>query len=93
MTTADDSEALQVEARAAAIEDLLTKSRQVADLTGVELGQLVHITESGSPFQPQFQASRAFAESAVAAPTLIMAGELTVVVTMQAVFEIQASGS
>ena len=91
--TIEDNEALQDEARAAAIEDLLTKSNQVANLTGVELGQLVHITESGAPVQVQFQAERSFAMGASAAPTPIMAGELTVVVTMQAVFEIQASGS
>ncbi len=91
--TIEDNEALQDEARAAAIEDLLAKSSQVANLTGVELGQLVFITESGGPVQPQFQAERAFAAPAMAAPTPIMAGELTVVVTMQAVFEIQASGS
>ena len=91
--TIEDNEALQDEARAAAINDLLTKSNQVASLTGVELGQLVHITESGGPVQVQFQAERAFAMAASAAPTPIMAGELTVVITMQAVFEIQASGS
>ena len=91
--TIEDSEALQDEARAAAIEDLLAKSRQVANLTGVELGQLVFITESGSPFQPQIQAERAFAVSAMSAPTPIMAGELNVVVTMQAMFAIQGSGS
>jgi uncharacterized protein YggE len=65
----------------------------VATLTGVELGQLVYITESGSPVQPQFRAELAFATSAAAAPTAISPGELTVVVTMQAMFEIQPSGS
>ena len=90
--TIEDNDALQGEARAAAIADLLAKSSQVASLTGVELGQLVFITESGSPFQPQFRAEAAFAVSA-AAPPPIMAGVLTVVVTMQAMFEIQASGS
>ena len=88
--TIEENEALQEEARAAAIEDLLAKSSQAANLTGVELGQLIFITESGGPVQAQFQAERAFAVSALAAPTPIMAGELTVVVTMQAVFEIQA---
>ena len=91
--TIEDDEALRDEARVAAIEDLLAKSRQVANLTGVGLGQLVFITESGGPVQAQFQAERAFAVSAMAAPTPIIAGELTVVVTMQAVFEIQGSGS
>ena len=91
--TIEDNNALQVEARAAAIADLLDKSGQVATLTGVELGQLVYITESGSPVQPQFRAELAFATSAAAAPTAISPGELTVVVTMQAMFEIQPSGS
>jgi uncharacterized protein YggE len=91
--TIEDNEALQDEARAAAIADLLDKSGQVATLTGVELGQLVYITESGSPVQPQFRAELAFATSAAAAPTAISPGELTVVVTMQAMFEIQPSGS
>ena len=91
--TVEDNEALQDEARAAAIEDLLEKSNQVAALTGVQLGQLVHITESGRLSQPQFRAEAAFGLSAAAAPTPILAGELTVVVTMQAVFEILPSGT
>ena len=91
--TIEDNEALKDEARAAAIEDLLAKSSQVAGLTGVGLGPLVYITESGGAVQPQFQAERAFGVSAMGAPTPIMAGELNVVVTMQAVFEIQGSGS
>ena len=91
--TIEDNEALQDEARTAAIADLLAKSSQVANLTGVELGQLVYITESGSPIQAQFRVESVFAQSASAAPTPIMAGELTVVVTMQAMFEILASGS
>ena len=77
----------------AAIDDLLAKSSQVADLSGVELGQLVYIIESGGPAQVQFASERAFAASAMANPTPILAGELNVVVTMQAIFEIQRSGS
>ena len=91
--TIEDNQSLQDKARAAAIEDLLAKSSQIANLTGVGLGQLVFITESGGPVQAQFESERAFAVSTLAAPTPIMAGELTVVVTIQAVFEIQASGS
>lgn len=91
--TIEDNKAMQDEARAAAIADLLDKSGQVATLTGVELGQLVYITESGRSVQVQFRAESDFAMSAAAAPTPISAGELTVVVTMQAMFEIQPSGS
>ena len=91
--TIEDNEALQDEARVAAIEDLLSKSAQVANLTGVKLGQLVHITESGSPFQVRIESAPSFAASDMSVQTPIMAGELTVVVTMQAVFEIQGPGS
>ncbi|PKB79841.1 MAG: hypothetical protein BZY88_11410 [SAR202 cluster bacterium Io17-Chloro-G9] len=89
----EDNETFQDEARAAAIADLLEKSSQVANLTGVELGQLVYITESGGPVQVQFESARALSAPAFAAPTPIMAGELNVVVTMQAMFAIQGSGS
>lgn len=91
--TIEDNEALQDEARVAAIEDLLSKSGQVANLTGVKLGQLVYITESGSPIHVRIESAPAFAASDMAVRTPIMAGELTVVVTMQAVFEIQGPGS
>ena len=91
--TIEDTEELQNQARALAIEDLLDKAAQVADLAGVELGQLVFITESGGrTVAPTFNTERvAFAQSA--APTPILAGELDVVVTVQAAFNIEGSGS
>ena len=85
----EDSTELQSEARAAAVEDLQAKARQVAALAGVELGPLVFISESGGaapvPFA-RFESEFAFA--AAAPPTSIQTGELDVVVTVQGVFEI-----
>ena len=61
----EDTEELQNQARALAIMDLMKKAAQVADLAGVELGQLVFITETGGPVaSPRFISERvAFAQS------------------------------
>ena len=89
----EDTEGLQDQARALAIEDLMKKAAQVADLAGVELGQLVFITETSGPrVTPTFNTERvAFAQSA--APTPILTGELDVVVTVQAAFDIEQPAS
>ena len=84
----EDTEALQVEARVAAVEDLLAKARQVAALTGVELGKLVFITETGGPVVNQFARAESLGFAAASAPTPIQSGELSVSVSLQAAFEI-----
>ena len=85
--TIEDTEELQDQARAAAVADLTEKATQVADLTGVELGRLVFISETGGPIvtPSAVQERVAFAS---AAPTPILAGVLDVVVTLQAAFDI-----
>ncbi len=88
--TIDDTEALQDQARAAAIGDLMDKANQVASLTGVELGKLIHISETGGQPRVAFDSmERVSFASAKAAPTPIMAGELEVTVTVQALYAIQ----
>ena len=69
----------------------MAKAKQVAALTGVQLGKLIHISETGGPPRPRFERlERAtFAVAAQGAPTPIMAGELDVVVTVQALFGIE----
>ena len=86
--TIEDTEELQNQARALAIQDLMDKATQVAELTGVELGQVVFISETGGPsVSSTFISARvAFAESAAHTP--ILAGELHVVVNIQAAFDI-----
>ncbi len=88
--TIDDTEALQDEARAAAIGDMMDKANQVATLTGVELGKLINISEIGSQPRISFDSlERVSFASAKADPTPIMAGELEVTVTVQALYAIR----
>ena len=85
----EDPDSLQDQARSAAIKDVLAKAEQVASLTGVQLGPLLHITETSG--QPRVAALRmeSMAFAAKAAPTPIQTGELDVVVTVQALFGIE----
>ena len=87
--TIEDTKPLQNEAREEAIADLLTKAATMAGLAGVELGQLVYLTESGGGVPQSFAkiesaAAFGFADSS----TSILAGELDVSVNVQAVFGI-----
>ena len=87
--TIEDTKPLQNEAREEAIADLLTKAATMAGLAGVELGQLVYLTESGDGVPQSFAkiesaAAFGFADSS----TSILAGELDVSVNVQAVFGI-----
>ena len=87
----EDTQALEKEARAAAAADLMAKANQIADLTGVALGKPVFITEVGRSVPKTLAvASRAFDSGlAAAVETPILAGELDVVITLQARYAIQ----
>jgi len=88
--TIDDTEALQDEARAAAIGDMMDKANQVATLTGVELGKLINISETGGQPGVSFDSlDRVSFASGKSAPTPIMAGEMEVTVTVQALYAIR----
>ena len=86
----EDTKPLQIEAREEAIADLLAKANAMAELTGVELGKLVFLTESGvgapQPFA-RVESAAAFGFGADQA-TSILAGELDVNVSVQGVFAI-----
>ena len=88
--TVEDTAALEIQAREQAVQNMMAKAQQFADLTGVQLGTLVFVTEtSGS--SPQIFNDAAFAEAVRAAPavaTPISGGELSVVVSVQGVFSI-----
>lgn len=77
---------LEEQARAAAGADLMDKAKQLAKLSGVELGTLVSISEFGG--SPRI----AEGELTIAAPpeptTPIVPGEVEVMVTLQATFAI-----
>ena len=89
--TIDDTDALQDQARSAAISDMMDKANQVANLTGVELGKLIHISETGGQPRVAFESLErlSFATAAKSAPTPIMGGELEVTVTVQALYAIK----
>lgn len=89
----EDSQALEDEARAAAVADLKAKAARLAELAGVELGPLVYLSEMGGPaafsrFDGGFGGSASFAYASEALLTQIEPGQLEAVVTVVGVFEI-----
>ena len=89
--TVDDTTALEAQARERAVQNLMAKAQQLADLTGVQLGSPLFLSESGG-FAPKVQpiAARSLelAVAEAAPPTSISAGELTVSVNIQGTFSI-----
>ncbi|MDE2939230.1 MAG: SIMPL domain-containing protein [Chloroflexota bacterium] len=78
----EDTTELESEARSAAVSDLEAKADELAGLAGVELGELVYLTESGG-YQPpivraEFALARAAADSAGGEATPISPGEISV---------------
>jgi uncharacterized protein YggE len=88
--TVEDSKAAQTAAREQAVKNAIAKAQQFAQLTGVKLGKLQYITETGGVVAPAV-AYRAEALAGVDAKTStpISAGELDVSVSVQAVFAIE----
>jgi len=80
---------VEEQARAAAVADLTAKANQLGSLTGVQLGRLVSISESGGFPYPMPIAERAFAAQDAASSTNIVPGEVQVMVTLNATFAIQ----
>ena len=90
--TVEDPKPFEDQLRRDAVTDAIAKAQQFAVLTGVSLGQLVFITESGGgrPVIQDFGDERfAVSAQAAAAPTSIGGGELELRMTVQTVFSIQ----
>jgi uncharacterized protein YggE len=87
--TIENTKPLEERARAAAAADLLAKANQLATLTGVQLGRPTAIIEGSAATPPMPYMERAMAASASDAVTPVLAGEMEVVVTLQAIFAIQ----
>jgi len=82
----EDTTELETEARSAAVSDLVDKAGELADLAGVELGELVYLTETGR-FQPpvvraEFALARTAADSSGGIATPISPGEVSVEVNV-----------
>ncbi|GBD10563.1 26 kDa periplasmic immunogenic protein [bacterium HR23] len=76
------------QARELAVKDALEKARQMAGSAGISLGKLLYLTESGSVAPVYREAVATAVPAAPGPPTPIVPGELTVTVTVQAVFAI-----
>ncbi len=90
--TVEDTDLYVAQAREAAVKDAMSKAQQFAKLTGVTLGKLEYIAESGSniPIVRDFAEAKVLtAGAATAPPTSISPGETEVTMTVQAVFGIQ----
>ena len=90
--TVEDTSPMMDELRALAVGDVMDKAEDYARLSGVGLGRLIFISESsvGRPIVQDFAVPRmVFAESAMAASTPIIGGELELTLNVQAVFAIQ----
>ena len=86
--TIEDTKDLQDQARVAAVQDLMAKAGRMADLAGVDLGNLVFITDTSGPIVSTTVAQARMEFAALAAPTPIQVGELNVTVSLQAAFNI-----
>lgn len=82
---------LKNEAREKAIKDALAKAKQMAELTGVNFGKAVYITESGfvQPPPRPIPAPMALRAEAAGAPTEISPGEAEIQVQVQIAFNIE----
>ena len=83
----EDPQSLQDQARTNAVADMKRRAQMLADLSGVELGRLVYITEGASYTRPQplnARAEAAFADES--GKTSISPGELDISSTVQGVF-------
>lgn len=90
--TVEDSSRAMAEARTKAMKDAMAHAEQLAQAAGIALGQPVFISESGGyapPPTPYLRAEMAYAKGADAGQaTPIMAGEMEVTVSVQAIFAI-----
>ena len=88
--TVENPEQYAAQAREAAVQDVMAKAQQFAGLTGVTLGKLVYIAESGgnTPVVQYAEARADFAAATAAPPTPVSPGETGITITVQAVFSI-----
>lgn len=86
----EDPTRLQTQARSLAVKDAAAKAKTLADASGVTLGKPVAITETTSGGSPPiaFARSEEFAADSARSSTPIEAGELTVIVNITIVYEI-----
>lgn len=83
----DDRNVYQIKARTLALEDATAKAKQIAEVMGVVLGSVVYVADNtGEPLRSVAPMMKSYAEMDVG--TSVMAGELDIQVSLQAVFDI-----
>ena len=87
----EDSKPFESQARKLAVEDLMAKAQQYADLTGVTLGAPIFLSETGGFTAKTAPAAMdmAFAEAGARVATPISGGELNVTISVQGVFSME----
>ena len=87
----EDSTALQSQARSLAAKDAAAKAQTLAEASGVTLGKPITITEMTSGGLPPiaFAKTEEFAADSARSSTPIEAGELTIIVNVTVVYEIE----
>ena len=85
----EDTAALEDEALALAVEDAKARAGRMAELSGVELGDLVSVSQAGGAFPVAQPASFAMESMARSAPTPIRTGDLEITVQIQALYTIK----
>ncbi|MDD4923634.1 MAG: SIMPL domain-containing protein [Dehalococcoidales bacterium] len=89
--TVDDTEAYYTQARAKAIANAIAKATQIAELTGVTLGDPNYIVDNNSNYGPiyYYPAYDTSARAEGGAPTSISTGEVKISTSIQIVFDIE----
>lgn len=88
--TNDDPSAARTEARRRAVEDAVSRARTLAQAAGVELGQVIELSEQGFSAPPApIAAVRAYRMEAQADAVPVEAGENLYRVQVNAIFELQ----
>ncbi len=85
----EDTAALEDDALAKAIEDAKVRAERMAELSGVELGDLVSVSQAGAGAFPAQPAAFAMESMARAAPVPIRTGDLEITVNITALYTIK----
>lgn len=85
----EDTAALEDDALAKAVEDAKARAERMAELSGVELGDLVSVSQGGGGAFPAQPAAFAMESMARAAPVPIRTGDLEITVNITALYTIK----
>jgi hypothetical protein len=85
----EDTQALEVAARDAAVDDAKAKAEQLAERLGVNVGNVRHVIETSGDFPQEPRLERAMAFDSGGASVPVSAGDFTVRVSVSIVFDIE----